>query len=203
MAREAALIAVIPTLGGPRATMVATLVSRCYALGLESIVSRGSGDSRADTGLAIDRALARDRPWVLYLEDDAWPCDALPAALARTCAEDTLDALQLFSRRRAHDAPGLHRARRAVVTSAVAVLLRASVLRGLSAWAPSWYARHPEHTHAADLLLQAWLREQRARSAVLSPSHVQHRCGRSTFAGRARDRQSRTYRAAFGEIPDE
>ena len=191
---------VIPTRLGPRERafheLLTALRGRCH--GAQCVVSISTGDSRTDAVRSFETARAVGRPWVLHVEDDAWPSDAITEAVPRHLADAT-GARSFFSRFRAHDAPGLHRV--STLTYAVAVAVRSEVLDGFAAWALSWYADHPEHYHATDVLLGDWLRVQRVPLAVVSPSLFEHRLGPSTFPGRGRDRRSRTYAQTHGEAP--
>lgn len=156
---------------------------------------------------ALRAAELRQRMWIMQVEDDAWPAPdfgRLAAAALEHVDGLGVEALSLFSRssrdlallaageRWRYQAPSSF-----CMMQAVAV--RADVLTGLPDWAPSWYTAHPEHIHAADLLLGAWLSQQQTRMLVHIPSLVQHRAVRSTLAGHRGARQSCTYRAAFGE----
>lgn len=193
---------VIPTVPPRRALTLASLQARVRWLceGAAVIVSPSCGNSREDTALAVRRALAARRPWVLYLEDDAWPCDDF-GERALPLLDLGFTAVSLFSRRKAHETHGLHRVPASQLAYMVGVFLWSSSLEGFTTWAPHWFARHPQHQHAADLLMGAWLASTGGTLAVHSPSLVQHRAGASTFRGRAHNRESSSYRLEFGEVP--
>jgi hypothetical protein len=177
-----------------------------------AIVSRCGGVTPSeDYPALIELALTLGRPWILAIEDDAWPAPDFGDRLAEVIdhADATAaGAVTLFSRRQA-DIDIMARGERwrtqapRSLLMIQALLLCGSVVRGFCAWAPSWYAANPEHRHAADMLIGEWLALRRARLLVHVPSLVQHRAVPSTFRGRSRQRQSETYRIAFGEVPGE
>lgn len=141
--------------------------------------------------------------WVLQLEDDVVlaPCfgeEALNGA-------EQCDVLTLFSRSK-EDLAAMGRGEkfRRVGPSSFSMsqgfLIRSDLAAGVEAFAPGWYAAHPQHNRAADLLLGAYLSARKARVLVRVPSLVQHRRGPSTLPGHHGARQSESYRRAFGEV---
>lgn len=167
-----------------------------------------TGDARADFPVLMDAALGTARPWLLQLEDDVAlaPNFGTLALRALNEAADRAAAISLFSRSKADLtmlASGQRWRRQAPSSFCMmqAIFLRADALRGLSEWAPTWYARHPEHRgRAADLLLGAWLSRNRQGLLVHVPSLVQHRQVPSSIPGHHGARQSESYRNAFGEV---
>jgi hypothetical protein len=164
-----------------------------------------------DFPAVINEALKTDRPWVLQVEDDAWPCPAfgyLAAQYLATAEAYGIQAVQFFSRHKQDLGlyrSGVHGSWRkqppAQLCMIQAVAVRSYALSGFPEWAPQWYAEHPQHVHAADTLLGAWLSRKKARVMVTVPSLVQHRAVPSTLPHRGGARQSETYRLAFGEPP--
>jgi hypothetical protein len=67
-------------------------------------------------------------------------------------------------------------------------------------FADRFFREHPEHYHAPDPLLYGWVHFLGERCLRYSPSLVQHRYGPSTWKGRAFNRQSASFRRAFGEV---
>jgi hypothetical protein len=165
-------------------------------------------DPRRDLPALVHKmlAVAGGRPWALLMEDDVALApqfgDLVPEALEDAAP---FDAVTFFSRS-TKDMRALERGERwrrfgpASFCMMQAVAVRRDLLVGFYEWAPSWYAAHPEHTHAADLLLGAWLSSKRARMAAHVPSLVQHRPVPSTLPGHRGVRQSATYTAVFGEV---
>ncbi len=160
--------------------------------------------------MTFPRALAHaatylDRRWVLQLEDDVvlaptFGMEALAAGL------DDADVLTLFSRSRrdlSDMAEGklTRRLNPSGFSMSQAFLIRRELARDVHIFAPDWYADHPQHNRAADLLLAGYLSAKRARVLVRIPSLVQHRLGPSTLPGHHGARQSESYRQAFGEVP--
>lgn len=192
----------VPTMP-QRATMLAELTRRLAAEcpGAAIVVHRHTS-SRADLPETIDLALAIGRPWVLLVEDDAWPCPGFGQLAGDALAELPTDvaALSFFSRLR-RDVDRYLTGERwrwqppSSFVGMLAVAVRTPALAGFSAWAPSWYSDNQQHVHAADLLLGAWLSGGNHRMRVYLPSLVEHRAG--TLPGRYGARQSSTYRLAF------
>lgn len=160
--------------------------------------------ARVDFPRVLRLAADQGRPWILQLEDDV--------ALAPTFAEEALkhgldrcDVLTLFSRNKADLAAldqgeKVRRASPGSFSMSQGFLIRAELAAGVEAFAPGWYAAHPEHNRAADLLLAAYLSSRKASLLVRIPSLVQHRRLPSTLPKHRGARQSESYRAAFGEI---
>lgn len=153
----------------------------------------------------MDAAASVGRSWILYLEDDA--------VLAPTFGSEALahglgasDCVTYFSRR-ADDLTlwerGLlvrWRSPRSL-SGSVGLLMRREVAAAAAWFAPTFYARHPEHQRAADLLLGECLAEMHGRLAVRLPSLVQHRGDLpSTLPNRRGARQSEMFRRAFGDV---
>lgn len=153
---------------------------------------------------AAEVAARMGRRWLLQLEDDvalapSFGAEALAAGL------EEADVLTLFSRsQRDVEALGRGERVRRIGPSAFSMsqgfLITWELAAGVEAFAPAWYAAHPEHNRAADLLLAAYLSHCKARVLVRVPSLVQHRPGPSTLPGHRGARQSETYRLAFGEV---
>jgi hypothetical protein len=209
------VVVAIPTMP-ERSALLDELVRRTVreCRGAEIVIWRHSpgGDPRSDFPTLIELALEIDRPLILALEDDVWlaPNFGVQAAipLQRMAVAPEVGAVSLFSRS-SQDMAMLERGERwrsqppSSFCMMQAVLLRASVMRGFGEWAPAWYEAHPEHRHAADLLLGAWLSRRRAKMLVHVPSLVQHRAVPSTLPGHRGIRQSETYRRVFGPVPGE
>lgn len=206
------VVIAIPTMPQRRA-LLAELVERVESEcpGAEIVTREHEPDTppRVDFPAVIDRALETRRPWILQLEDDVVLAPdfgrlALPAVAEADARR--ADAVSLFSRSR-RDVEMFHRGERwrtqapSSFCMMQAVFLRASAMVGFSAWTPRWYGANPEHVHAADLLLGAWLSERRSRMLVHVPSLVQHRRVPSTLPNHRGDRRSETFRLAFGEAP--
>lgn len=143
------------------------------------------------------------RPWVLQLEDDV---DLAPdfGRLALEVGLDDCDVLTLFSRSR-RDLAAMDRGEKvrrlnpSAFSMSQGFFIRREMAVGVHVFAPSWYADHPQHNRAADLLLADYLSTVCARVLVRVPSLVQHRRGPSTLPGHHGARQSESYRRAFGE----
>ncbi len=147
--------------------------------------------------------LADRRPWVLQLEDDVVLAPSFGADALAGVAD--CDVVTLFSRSKA-DLAAMDRNERfrrtgpSSFSMSQAFLIRRELAAGVEDFAPVWYAAHPEHNRAADLLLGAYLSSKKARVLVRVPSLVQHRRGPSTLPGHHGARQSESYRRAFGEV---
>lgn len=163
----------------------------------------------------VERTIKRfpqPQSWTLFLEDDIWlaPGFGLLALDAmREAEERKVDSVSLFSRRKVDLETMRHgrfyrEQRPSLFWMMQAVFVRTAAMEGFDSFARQFYINHPEHVHAADLLLGTWLSARGSRMLVRVPSLVQHRRGPSTLpGGRARARQSETYRIAYGEVPGE
>jgi hypothetical protein len=193
------------------ARLVARLTKECEGARILARVHRDGEPPRLDFPALIAEATSVERPWILQMEDDAWPAPVfgvLVPSLLQEASDRGVSAASFFSRHKADleamrrgDAPHWRSQGVASLCMIQAIAVRRATLLGLSEWAPSWYAAHPEHIHAADLLLGAWLSTQRAKLLVRVPSMVQHLAVSSTLPNHRGTRQSDTYRWAFGEAP--
>lgn len=75
------------------------------------------------------------------------------------------------------------------------------IVERFAAWLPSWETANPQHKAAQDLCLAAFCRAERLIVQATVPSLVQHRDADSFLGHPVGRRQSRTYRAVYGEIP--
>jgi hypothetical protein len=163
-------------------------------------------DSRLDVGAAVALANASAPAWWLYLEDDVTLSPRFgdiprligeAAGLSLKRKPRPVGAVSFF--RQADDlAAGL-----TVIPAAKFYMAQCLALRGcdpfqFSEFARAWYAKRPEHRHAADLLLAAWTAYRGEAIAVHSPSLVQHLPLPSTLGPRSRHRRSESFDRAFG-----
>ncbi len=164
--------------------------------------------AKVDFPRVLTAAAGAGRPFVLQLEDDAVLAPAF-GALALLSLEQALyegaDVLTLFTRSSAdldaYQRGETHRRRAPKAFSfTVGFFIRAELAAGVEPFAPTFYANHPEHNRAADLLLGEYLSSVRARVLVSLPSLVQHRRGPSTLPNHRGVRQSESFRLAFGEV---
>jgi hypothetical protein len=160
-------------------------------------------DSRKDVGNAL-RAAAAARPaapWLIYLEDDVRLSprfSEVPAILAGV-SDPAIGAVCFF--RSKDDLPdGLTRLSATKMSMSQCTAIRSLLPDYFDRFAEAWYSKHPQHRHASDLLIGAWVSFKLQQMLVHSPSLVQHRPLKSTLGPRARNRQSASFRRAFGEI---
>ena len=203
------VVVAIPTMPG-RESLLAELMRQLQDQCAGAAFSiHGHAEAKVDFPETIRDALVMGKEWILQIEDDAWPCPLFGLRVSSVLVEAEnmrASALTLFSRASKDVkmlADGVHW--RTQPTSSFcmmqAVALRRDTMLGFYEWAPTWYQKHPEHKHAADLLLGAWLSKNRKRMFVHVPSLVQHRAVKSTLTGRYGARQSKTYMLEFGEAP--
>jgi hypothetical protein len=202
----------VPTMPQRRAMkteLVDRLQTECQDARIVVREHREGDPPRMDLPALSDVALAMNRQWVLFVEDDVWLCpgfSSLSLAAINHSESVDVDAVALFSRAKA-DVQMYHNGKRwrfqppSSFCMMQAVAVWAVTLTGLSMWAPSWYRAYPQHEHAADLLLGAWLSFKGSRMLVHVPSLVQHRKVPSTLPNHRGVRQSETYRLAFGDVP--
>lgn len=200
----------IPTVAA-RAEMVSELVrtvgDECPGVRIVVHQHRDGDPARVDFPTVVDRAVGTGRSWIMQFEDDVLLApqfgSRVSAALSYVAGSGAVGAT-FFSRAR-RDIGMMENGQRwrwqpgSAFSMSQCFVLRASALVGFGTWAPSWYAEHPEHQRAADLLLGAWLARSRARMLVHVPSLVQHRRGPSTLPHHHGARQSESFSRAFGE----
>lgn len=190
---------------GMAISLASALVEQCPGAEIRLRVHVAGESVKDDFPKAIRYALQAGRRWILQLEDDVELCPgfgwrALEAI--QHCEDKSWPAASLFSRR-GEDITRLHGGQRwypvpggAHVMNQAIVLLADSMV-GFYEWAPSWYEIHQEHTHAADLLLGAWLSRSKHKMMVHVPSLVQHRPVPSTLGPRSKYRTSKTFDIAW------
>ncbi len=186
--------------------MVTDIRRQCHGAHIVTHTHVEGTPARVDFPRAMQLAVEVGRTWILQFEDDV----ILAPAFGERVAEALLhlertgeDAATFFSRSK-QDIDMLHagetwrRIRPGAFSMSQCFAVRAALLEGFEHWAPTWYAAHPQHNRAADLLLGAWLRGRRAKMLVHVPSLVQHRPGPSTLPRHYGARQSESFRVAFG-----
>jgi hypothetical protein len=165
---------------------------------------------RLDCVRALERAAALDRRWIVYLEDDAYLAHVFPQVVADRLREADATGHRLVSfysdnRRvlRAMDHGHTSLALPAhFLWSTVCFAVRARDVPPIAEFAPAWYDSHPEHWHAADLMLRDFLKSSGDEVLVAVPSPVQHRDAPTTLAHEVkRFRYSRSFRRAYGPVP--
>lgn len=167
---------------------------------------------RVDFPAVLNQAfMGSSANWIMCMDDDIWLCPNFAARCldALTYVEGAAANAVTFFTRSKRDLEMMAEGTQwrwqpgSAFSMTQCVAVRRSLLEGFPAWAPSWYAAHPQHIHATDLILGSWLKAHGQRMLVHVPSLVQHRWTRSTLPSRASARQSESYRAAFGEVPGE
>jgi len=197
----------IPAMLPRRAAFVEALMtqikSECPGAVLLICAHEEGTPARVDFPRALADAAKVGRPWVLQLEDDVVLCPGFGTRALNV--PDGADVVTLFSRAR-RDLEMLRNgyAHRSLAPSSFSMsqgfIIRSELAAGVEAYAPGWYARHPQHNRAADLLLGGYLSSKGAKVYVRLPSLVQHRPGPSTLPGHRGARQSESYRHTFGEV---
>lgn len=162
-------------------------------------------ESHKDVGNALRKARqAATGDWVMYLEDDVLLGSAfgvIPGVLERV--KPQAGAVSFFSLQR--EPPSLQRlvvqgvelgveyrsARRLMMVQCLCI--RTELLDGFDEHALAWYAAHPTEAHAADPLIGDFIADKGYKLALVWPSLVQHRMGKSTLGPRSSKRQSPTF----------
>lgn len=200
----------IPTVGGRfgmAEDLVAALNRECHGAPVAMRIHRPGDPARVDFPTVLDEAARFERQWVLQCEDDIRLAPGFGRSMlyALSYAETVGVGCVTFFSRSKKDLEALGRGETfrgqapAAFSMSQCFAVQSHMLSGFSDWAPSWYADHPEHNRAADLLFGAWLSRQGVRMLVHVPSLVQHRPGPSTLPKHHGARQSETYRRVFGE----
>lgn len=186
------------------------LAAECQGATIVAHVHVPGTPARVDFPAVLESARRDGRPWILQMEDDAYLAPAfgsLSLAALREAEHADLCAGTLFSRSKADaeayrtGAVGWKKITPSVFSMSQAFFVRADLVEGFQEWAPSWYAAHPEHNRAADLLFGAWLSLRRAQVGRHVPSLVQHRRLASTLPNHRGARRSETFTLAFGDAP--
>ena len=194
---------VIPTMPQRTQALRATLRQLSWHLWALPVISRHV-DSRQGVGRALRRATEVDSHslWIIYLEDDivlSPRFSEVPRILVDAAADMSIGAICFFRSKDDLD-EGVTRMAASKMSMSQCTAIRTLDPEQFEQFATDWYARHPQHHHASDLLLGAWVSHLGQDMLVHSPSLVQHRRLRSTLGPRARNRQSESFRRAFGEV---
>jgi hypothetical protein len=193
---------VIPTMP-QRRDVLAKLVDELKAHAWAEVRISQHVDSRQDVSRAVNLANASAPDWWVYLEDDVELSprfDEIPRLISEATALShrgkRVGAVCFFWTTKLPDGLTIMPASRMSMSQCTAV--RGCDPFEFAEFARDWYADHPQHHHASDLLLGAWTRSRGEMIAVQSPSLVQHLPLPSTLGPRSRNRQSVSYARAFG-----
>jgi hypothetical protein len=160
---------------------------------------------------ALRLGAALDCDWTLHLEDDAYLApDFADVALSRLAEADRkgIPVVSFYSDNRrvlAAMAEGRTSCELPAryLWATVCIAVRSREVSAITAFAPSWYADHPEHWHASDLLLRSFYASAGATVLLAVPSAVQHRDLPTTLGHRTRRaRFSRSFLAVYGPVPE-
>lgn len=191
---------VIPTMPQRVDALRYTLGQLAGRAWVEPLVSKHV-DSRQDVANAVRVANGSQPHWWIYLEDDVELSprfDEIPGTLAHVDSNIPNVGAVSFFRLRDNLPTGLMVISARQLSSSLCVAFRGCDVNEFAKFAGQWYAEHPQHHHASDLLLGAWLVRQRQRLCAFTPSLVQHRRLPSTLGPRSRYRQSASYERVFG-----
>jgi hypothetical protein len=165
---------------------------------------------RFDCIRALERAAGFDRRWIVYLEDDAYLAPVFPKVVGDRLREADATGHRLVSyysdNRRVLRAMDQGRTSLTLpahyLWSTVCFAVRAQDVPAIARFAHGWYDSHPQHWHAADLMLRDFLKSSGSDVLVAVPSPVQHRDAPTTLAHDVkRLRYSRSFRRAYGPAP--
>lgn len=163
-----------------------------------------------DTVEALRRGASFACTWTMHLEDDAYLAPDFDSVV-RARLDEALHAgypvVAFYT-----DNPRSLKARTEGRSSCalparylwatVCMAVRTDDVENIAAFAPSWYATHPEHWHASDLLLRSFYTAQTKEILLAVPSPVQHRDVPTSLGHDVRRRRySRTFQAAYGSVP--
>ena len=205
---------VIPTMLPMRKQMLADLLAQLAELAPDVHVAVSAHDDaepvRNDWVRALQLGAVAASEWTMYLEDDAYLAGVFDEVVRQTLANagDTGHRLVSFysDNRRLLRAAAEGRTTCVLparyLWSTVCIAVHTADVESIAEFAPAWYASHPEHWHASDLVLGAWCDAAGSDVLVAVPSPVQHRDPPSTLGHNvARRRISRTFRRATGRCP--
>jgi hypothetical protein len=194
---------VIPTMP-QRADVLATLLQRLKAYAWADVRVSEHVDSRLDTARAVALASVSRVDWWLYLEDDvelSLRFGEIPRIIGEAARISQrgkrIGAVCFFWTADLPDGLTIMPASKMSMSQCTA--MRGCKPLAFADFARDWYAHHPQHRHASDLLLGAWTAHQGELMAVYSPSLVQHLPLPSTLGSRSRFRQSKSYPRALAD----
>ncbi len=159
---------------------------------------------------ALRLGAALECDWTVYLEDDAYLAPDFPHVVRERLAEADdkgIPVVSLYSDNRrvvAAMAAGENSCELPAryLWATVCIAVRSRDVAAITAFAPSWYADHPEHWHASDLLLRSFYAAAGSSVLLAVPSAVQHRNLPTTLDHRTRRaRYSRSFLAVYGPVP--
>jgi len=201
---------VVKTVAGARPSELAALQGQLAAQGvLPALTAAGEpGEAPRDNFRRVLRlGAASGREWLLHLEDDAYLAPDFAAKALALIGRGTANLWTFYSARK-EDGEALaagkecRRVTPGAFANTQAVAFPCCLIPHLLAYLPEWEAKHPEHRSAVDYFLGAFCRRERLLIQASVPSLVQHRAGKSLLGHRARfGRVSRTFAAAYGEVP--
>jgi hypothetical protein len=166
---------------------------------------------KTDLVRALKRGAAFGLPWVIYLEDDAYLATVFPDEVARILVEASHQDFKVatFYSNAERTLKAMRQGKRSCIIqpryfwASVCLAIHSEEIPQIAAFAPAWYEDHPEHWHASDLLIAAYCAATHKNILCCVPSPVQHRDPPSTLGHCVRSRRySRTFRYAYGTIPD-
>lgn len=145
-------------------------------------------------------------PWAVYLQDDAWPAPDFAARLKPLLDAAAFNVLSLYSDRACVSAAvakgkPLVRLSAGELTMAVGLVVATELVDPFATFLPEWERSNPQHRAAFDLALGAFCRRERLIVRATAPSIVQHRDTESFLGHPCGRRRSRSYLAAYGEVP--
>ncbi len=184
---------VIPTMPQRETVLLALLDDLSAIDWVTGVVVSEHEDSRQDVANAFERGCAAgDSEWLMYLEDDVVlgkRFREIPDLLAPL--PDDVGMVSFASLRDGE--PGMERITASQFSCTCCLVLRSSLVDGLRAFARGWYIRFPQHKHASDLLLGAYVAMCSREIRLFNPSLVQHKDLPSTFKGRSTKRTCPTF----------
>ena len=205
-----AIPTILPSRKWPLAELLCQLSVQCPGAPI-AVSPHVDGQPMAlDCGYALAKGAAFGADWTLYVEDDAFLASVFGEVLDATITEADRVSYRVVSfysdNRRVLQAM---EERRTTCTlparflwGTVCIALRTADVESIVEFAPTWYASHPQHWHAADLMLGAYFVAQESDVLVAVPSPVQHRDLPSTLGhALSRRRYSRSFRKAYGAVP--
>lgn len=160
------------------------------------------GRGPAQTWLACLREPPPAGEFLTYLQDDCWLAPGFGLRLRGLLARGPFAVLMLYTGRKeaAANPRGYAMLSPTAMWSAVGLSIAAGIIPAFAEFYPRWLADHPRHTFANDLAMAAFCRRERLPVACACPPLVQHRPNRSLL-GHGSGRESKHFKAAYGEVP--
>lgn len=202
-------IAIIPTVPQKRGAMLCELLTQLQSqfpvpivLGLQ----RENETARQNRDRLFSLAVQYNPQWIIYIEDDVILSPeferCIPDALQSDEATAEKVAAVTFYSNSSKDIVSEHFYFRTVAPKQFygicCIAIKPTIVKSILRYSSKWYANHPEHHDAYDLMIGSCISEMKKKILVFVPSQVQHRDSSSLLNHKFGRRKSRSFSNAYG-----